>query len=167
MRTPFSLQEWLRDRSRKVVTSFGETVTIINWEAVQSAPVVGLVNGIASNYRADGKSLSYDEDPVYQQYLFFEDPDPKFKIGDTVTYKKNVYKITDVSKHSYTVEAIFPLNCLGTCFTIIGMANEKCIEKVELTMLEQIIAQFVNKTSITFDDLRNFANNILQYEQKH
>lgn len=63
----FNLSEWLKDKSRKVVTRSGIKVEIIHDEN----PLVAIINGVAYNFDNDGKFQSNKSNHKYD--LFFAD----------------------------------------------------------------------------------------------
>jgi hypothetical protein len=81
----FSLDKWLKDKSRKVVTRDGRTVRIICWDAKSSQPIVALVSTRSINQRQfDELPISYFNDGTYyggatEDFLdlFFADDEEK------------------------------------------------------------------------------------------
>ena len=62
----FSLDKWLKDKSRKVVTRDGRTVRIICWDAKSSKPIVALVSTRSIDQRQfDELPISYFNDGTY------------------------------------------------------------------------------------------------------
>lgn len=50
----FSLEKWLQDKSRKVVTRLNKQVQIISTEGKEDIPIVALVEGVAHQYDPNG-----------------------------------------------------------------------------------------------------------------
>jgi len=63
----FNLEEWFKNKSRKVVTRDGTEAEIIH----DKYPLVAIINGVAYNFDNDGKFQSNKSNHKYD--LFFED----------------------------------------------------------------------------------------------
>jgi len=74
----FSLEEYLKNPERKVVTGSGSEATIIFTKANKEWPVVALINdsvesGMAWQFSENGESMPADDGSIYYGGLFFAD----------------------------------------------------------------------------------------------
>ena len=74
----FSLEEYLKNPERNVVTGNGSEATIIFTKANKEWPVVALINnsvesGMAWQFSADGESMPDNDGSIYYGGLFFAD----------------------------------------------------------------------------------------------
>lgn len=62
----FSLEKWLEDKSRKVVTRDGRAVRIICWDAINPRPIVALVlTRSISQIQFNEITVEYFDDGTY------------------------------------------------------------------------------------------------------
>ena len=88
----FSLEEYLKNPDRKVVTKSGDEVTIIYTKANKEWPVVALINssidtGFVWQFSADGESMPDNDGSVYYGGIFFADEEEELTEFETAVGK--------------------------------------------------------------------------------
>ena len=113
----FSLEEYLKNPSRKVMTRDGRNVRIVCTDVKGAFPIVALIensdgsNETAYKFKKNGYFLDSDDD--YLLDLFFV---PEMHEGWVNIYKDNdhIYSSMDVFKTKEKAEALSCRSCIAT-----------------------------------------------------
>ena len=75
----FNLEEWLKNKNRKVVTRDGRPVRIVCWDVKSISPIIGIIQDrlggeFARNYALNGRYSTQNES---EYDLFFADEEEK------------------------------------------------------------------------------------------
>ena len=151
----FSLEKWLKDKSRKVVTRHGKPVRIVCWDRKCDFPIIALeecdnrefVNFVTSNGRIDLSCLDDNHD------LFFEDKEiiTSHFIEELEEYLKNTPK-EQIEKDWKKIQ-----DWHSQHFT-----NKKYNEEEELTEFEKAVQNILNEPHFQdIEAVKQLSNELL------
>lgn len=161
---PFNImyRENIERGQLKVETVSGQPVRIICWDAKGSQRANDIIALVGSElgaeniqrYYSDG-TLIADSSHHRNKDLVILLPSPKFKVGDTVVYRENIYEITGIARHNasawtYAVDAVGTPSCPGNVACVIGSVVEnemKLFQPIVLSPFENALSEILLKYS--------------------
>lgn len=145
MMKKFNMEEWIKNKSKKVVTKNGKNAKIICINADKEYPVGAIIE--VENSRTLGlfKSNGVYSNGDHNYDLFFIE-EPKFKVGDRISYKDHLYRITNIGKNWYNVVSFPPYDKYGIKCAISFTVEDDIVLKPEpeLTELQKYLKLVVN-----------------------
>ena len=145
----FNLEEWLKDKSRKICTRDGRIVEILKVDAKGNHPIIGIyqfsdTEDMESSWRIDGKKA---ENEVSILDLFFADEEKCNKIiNELKSYLKSTPK-EQVEKDWKEIQDWYAQH-----FT-----NEKHNEEEELTEFDYAVLSIISDHNSHTDSIESFA----------
>lgn len=160
----FSLDKWLQDKSRKVVTRDGREVEIIHTNSpVPHHPIVGFIDKSIYTWTIDGK-LIYGKKEQDENDLFFSDEEETLSalLTELKSYLENTPR-EQIEKDWKEIQDWYNSHCVNKGVDEVGLTDFELYIK---GIIEAYATYEGHPYDMEPDNVRNLSTNILSHARK-